>query len=78
MSWIGSSRIPLSEIGMTEAKYSLLDELAGESGYWMRARAFVKVSANRKLSSLSDSQRKWLTTIIIDLGGELYKRSWQY
>lgn len=78
MTWIGSSRVPFSDIGMTQEKMDLLDGLAYEDDYWMKACLFVKAVTYRKLSSLSDHQRRWLTTIIMDLGDRLYKRSWRY
>ena len=55
----------------------LLKELAEDSDYWKRAHMFVRMAADRVLSSLSDKQRGWLTTIILDLDNELYKRSWK-
>ncbi len=76
--WIGSSEVPFSELGMTEEKFNLLKNLSGNSGYWMKAHAFVKAITYRKLSSLSDFQRRWLTTIIMDLETESYRKSWRY
>ena len=76
MTWVGET--PFEEIGMTKGKFDLLNELAYENDYWMKAHMFVKAVTNRKLSSLSDFQRRWLTTIIMDLEQELYKKSWRY
>ncbi len=74
MTWVG--QVPFEHIGMTEDKMILLKELAEDSDYWKRAHMFVQMAANRELSSLSNKQRSWLTTIILDLDNELYKRSW--
>lgn len=76
MSWIGS--VPFTDLGMTQGKLDLMNELAEENDYWMRACAFVRATTHRKLSSLSDFQRRWLTTIILDLDYELEKRSWSH
>ncbi|MBA7704931.1 hypothetical protein ES703_113754 [subsurface metagenome] len=75
MVWV--SQVPFEHIGMTEDKMSLLAELAEDSDYWKRAHVFVKLTANRVLSSLSHKQRSWLTTIILDLDNELHKKSWR-
>lgn len=78
MGWIGSNETPFAELGMTQDKLTLLQELAEDSPYWTRAHRFVNAVRNRRLSSLSDYQRRWLTTIIMDLDNELYKKSWRY
>ena len=72
MTWV--DQVPFEDIGMTEQKMDLLKQLAEDNDYWKRAYRFVQSSTNRKLSSLSDNQRKWLTTIILDLDDELDKR----
>ena len=76
MIWVGST--PFKEIGMTVAKMELLEELAEDDNHWMKAHLFVKATTNRVLSSLSNYQRRWLTTIIMDLDIELQKKSWRY
>lgn len=75
MAWIG--QVPFEDIGMTEAKMSLLGELAEDSSYWKRAHSFVQSIAGSVPSSLTYNQRQWLTTIILDLDSELDKRSWK-
>lgn len=75
MTWIG--QVPFEDIGMTEGTMDLLKELAEDSNYWNRAYQFVQSTTNRKLYSLSYSQRQWLTTIILDLNEELLGRSWK-
>jgi len=60
---------------MTPEKYTLLEELAEASDYWAIAHALVKAAANLELSSLSDHQRRRLTSIILELDCELYKKS---
>ncbi len=72
MTWVG--QVPFEDAGMTDQKMDLLKELAENNDYWKRAYQFVRSSANRKLFSLSDNQRRWLTTIILDLDDELHKR----
>lgn len=75
--WLGSDSIPFCQLGMTKAKWDLLEELSELYGYWNRAYSFVQSIVNVKLSSLSKSQRKWLSEIILSLDNELYKRSWR-
>ena len=74
--WIGSEKVPFSYLGMTKSKWDLLEELSTNSGYWKRAYMFVQGISNRKLSSLSKPQRKWLDEIIFSLDDELDKRAW--
>ena len=78
MNWVGSSKVSFHDIGMTQEKLNLMERLSVESGYWRRCSMYVKAITNRKLTSLTNSQRTWLTTIIMDLGNELYKESWRY
>ncbi len=75
MAWIG--QVPFEDIGMTEDKMGLLDGLAEDSSYWKRAHSFVQSIAGSVPSSLSYDQRRWLSTIILDLDSELDKRSWK-
>ena len=75
--WHGSDKIPFGSLGMTKAKWDLLEELSKDSGYWKRALGFIKSITNRKLSSLSKSQRKWLDEIIFSLDEELEKKAWR-
>jgi len=75
VTWYGS--VPFEDLGMTEAKMVLLEELMEDSDYWSRAYLFVHAITNRKLSSLSDYQRRWLTEIIIALDTELERKSWK-
>lgn len=75
MTWCGS--IPFKDLGMTEAKMVLLKELMENSDYWSRAYLFVHAITNRKLSSLSDYQRRWLTEITLALDTELDRKSWK-
>ena len=74
MTWIG--QVPFEELGMTEVKMTLLAELAEDSDYWKRAHGFIRSITGSVPSSLSHKQRSWLTTIILSLDDELYKRSW--
>lgn len=67
---------PFPDLGMTQEKYALLGELAEASDYWVIARALVNAAANLELSSLSDHQRRQLTSIILELDNELYRKSW--
>lgn len=76
MSWVGD--IPFADEGMTQEKLDLLAELSKENNYWKRAYLFVEAITNRKLSSLSNFQRRWLTTIMLDLDQELIRKSWRY
>jgi len=69
--------IPLANLGMTCEKYALLEELAEASDYWAIAHVQVKTAANLKLSSLSNHLRRRLTSIILELDCELYKKSWR-
>jgi len=69
--------IPFTDLGMTCEKYALLEELAGASDYWIIAHALVKAAANLKLTSLSYYLRRRLTSIILELDCELYKKSWR-
>jgi len=62
---------------MTEDKMDMLAELAEDSSYWKNAHDFIQSITGRVLSSLGYHQRRWLTTIILDLDNELYKRSWR-
>lgn len=78
MSWIGSDAIPFSEIGMTQDKLTLLKELAGYTTYWRNALVFVNTFKNNKPSSMTDPQRRWLTTIMLGLDDELEKRAWRH
>ena len=78
MSWVGSSKVPFHELGMTQEKLDLMEGLATENSYWRRCNMYVKAITGRKLTSLTNSQRRWLTTIIMDLDNELYKKSWRY
>lgn len=75
MNWIGL--VPFKDIGMTEAKMALLEELMEDDDYWSRAYLFVHSITNRKLYSLSDYQRRWLTEIILTLDNELERKSWK-
>lgn len=77
MGWIGSQEAPFADLGMTQDKLNLLQELAEDSDYWMKTYKFVGAIKYRRISSLSDNQRRWLTTIIMDLDSELYKRVWR-
>lgn len=77
MSWLGSDDTPFKDIGMTESKMVLLEELAEDSSYWFRSQAFVEAARYRKLYSLSLKQRNWLTEIIVALGIEQEKRAWR-
>ena len=74
MSWIGSPRVPFSEIGMTQEKLDLMKELAENNEYWRNASSFIRAVANRKLSSLSLRQRNWIYEIDASLGDELNKK----
>ena len=76
MTWVGYT--PFKEIGMTEYKMTLLAELAKDEHYWMKAHLFVKSITNRVLPSLSDYQRRWLTTVIMELDIESQKKLWRY
>jgi len=78
VSWIGSDEVPFHDIGMTKDTWDLLEELSEGSSYWYGAYMFVKSIQNRKLSSLTSSQRSWLTSIISSLKVELDKRSWRF
>ncbi len=78
MNWVGSPEVPFSEIGMTQEKLDLMKKLSMNNNYWLKCSTYVRAITNRKLSSLSSSQRSWITTIIMDLGNELYKESWRY
>lgn len=73
MTWLGN--IPFKELGMTEQLMDLLKELAEDSDYWRGASSFVRQVADRKLSSLSDNQRDWLSNIIASLAVELNRRA---
>jgi len=75
MTWIG--QVPFEDLGMTGDKMDLLKEVAEDNSYWKRAHDFVRSIVGRMPSSLSYSQRQWLTTIILDLDSELDKRSWR-
>jgi len=75
--WIGSEKVPFSYLGMTKSKWDLLEELSSSCGYWKRTLMFIRSIANRKLSSLSKSQRKWLDEIIFSLDEELEKKAWR-
>jgi len=75
--WLGSDRVPFQYLGMTRAKWDLLEELSMHSEYWSKAFGFVQSIVNVKLSSLGKAQRNWLTEIILSLDNELYKRSWR-
>lgn len=78
MSWIGSDSIPFSEIGMTQSKFILLKELAEGSVYWKNALVFVNTFKDTKLSSMTNPQRCWLTTIILGLDDGLERGSWRH
>ena len=73
-TWIDA--VPLTDIGMTEEKYVLLRELAQNSKYWVIALHTVDAVAHLKLTSISNSQRARLTSIILELDGALYAKSW--
>ncbi len=75
MAWIG--QVPFENLGMTEDKMTLLAELAEDSNYWKKAHGFIRSITGRVPSSLGPNQRRWLTTIILDLDNELHKRSWR-
>lgn len=70
--WIGKT--PFEEIGMTEDKVSLMEELAEDNVYWSNALSFMRSIQTRKLSSLTNRQRNWLYDIDAALGVELNKR----
>jgi len=77
MSWIGSPEIPFTDIGMTQQKWDLLKELSGDGDYWFRAYYYLLAVRHRILSSLTSSQRGWITTIILSLDTEVERRAWQ-
>lgn len=77
LSWIGSNGVPFEDLGVTEDKMNLLEELAEDNSYWKKAHDFLKSIVGRWPSSLTYNQRQWLTTIILDLDSELDKRSWK-
>ncbi len=70
--WVGAT--PFKEIGMNEEKMGLLKELAGDNDYWSSASRFIEQVSSRKLSSLTDRQRDWLSNIEASLSDELNKR----
>jgi len=75
MTWVGGT--PFEDLGMTQEKMDLLKELAEDNEYWERSNMFIRSITNRKLSSLSINQRRWLGDIILALDDELVKRSWR-
>ena len=73
-TWIGAT--PLTNIGMTEEKYTLLRELAQNNEYWAVVLSTIDAVAHLKLTSLSNSQRVRLALIILELDVALYAKSW--
>ena len=69
--------IPLASLGMTLEKYTLLEELAETKSYWTTAHTLVKTVANLELTSLSNHQRRRLSSIILELSHQLYRKSWR-
>ncbi len=76
MTWIGST--PHRDIGMTDEKYNLLEELALSKEYWHVILVTVDSTAHLRLSSLSNDQRARLTSIIIELDSAIYMKSWGF
>jgi len=73
MTWLG--KVPFSEIGMDEDKYTLLKELAEDSEYWRSAYSFIEGVRDRRLFSLTVRQSNWVMTIDAELGVELNRRA---
>ncbi len=71
-TWVGAT--PFMEIGMTEDKMRLFEELAEDNDYWKSSLRFIRQMSSRKLSSLTEKQRDWLENIEASLGVELSKR----
>lgn len=71
--WEGDT--PFKEIGMTEDKMRLLEELAQDNNYWKNSLYFIRSVSSRKLHSLTLRQRNWLFDIDATLGVELNKRT---
>ncbi len=76
MTWTGST--PYRDIGMTDEKYSLLNELALSREYWNVMLITVDSTAHLQLSSLSNDQRARLASIMIELDNAVYMRSWGF
>ena len=72
MTWIGE--VPFTDLGMTQERIDLLDELAGTNDYWKSARSFLKGVEHREASSLSEKQQDWIENIVASLGVELNRK----
>lgn len=72
-AWVGDT--PFKGIGMTKDKMELLKELADDNEYWKSTLKFINQISSRKLSSLTDRQRDWLSNIIASLDVELDRQA---
>ena len=69
--------IPLTGLGMTLEKYILLKELAETRSYWATAYTLVEAAADFGPTALSTHQRRMLSSIILELDYQLYRKSWK-